>query len=59
MTERLKAKELEKILANIDLSSLSDKEFNKLFNVIQPFYHEMKYRKNYLDYANIKRKRHF
>ena len=35
------AKELEKVLDSIDLSSLSDKELEQLFKVVRKFYGQL------------------
>ena len=48
------AKELEKVLDSIDLSSLSDKELEQLFKVVRKFYGQLKQIKNYLDYTEYK-----
>ena len=48
------AKELEKVLDSIDLSSLSDKELEQLFKVVRKFNGQLKQIKNYLDYTEYK-----
>ena len=53
------AKELKKVLEDIDLSSLSDKELEQLYIVVGKFYAQIRRMISYIHYTDSKRSNYY